>query len=133
VMVPAGLILFAQLATAQPAKIEDLMVQPPCLGNPILAGWYADPEVTATLVGVEIAVSFFEREHAGHRRHRHVPGVEHINGEFHAFGGWLAFVLRRLWQFEFPTARRLFAEIDEIIIGRAAAVFGMLAYVMRME
>ena len=22
------------------------MVQPPCSGNPILAGWYADPEVT---------------------------------------------------------------------------------------
>jgi hypothetical protein len=26
--------------------IEDLMVQPPRSGNPVLAGWYADPEVT---------------------------------------------------------------------------------------
>src|SRR6185295_2249135 len=70
-----------------------------------------------------------QRECARDRCYGHVPSVEHFGREFHSIGRRLAFALRRFWEFELPDCRCLLAEVNEIVIGRATTIFGILPFI----
>src|SRR5665213_2846781 len=79
---------------------------------------------TPIRVRIELIILLLQRELAGHRHDCHVPCVENFGCEFHAVSE-LRLVRCRFWNLKIPLRRRLFAEIDQIVFPRLAAVFGM--------